>query len=539
MSLDEIYAQARRELNAQIPDKWRIPKNKLPADEVKDVRNWPKNSGLYSELELEITESTVPQLVQKQTDGEWTSVQITEAFCKRAAHAQQLLNCLVEMFFAEALERAKELDEYREKTGSIVGPLHGVPVSMKDNFMLKGKTEVFGFASQVGKRFEGPEIGLVVQLRDMGAVYYCKTSIPPAMMSPDTYCATFGPTMSPANRFHSPGGSSGGEAALIGFGGSPVGVGSDIGGSIRIPAHSCGIYGLKSTINRFSQTGTKTGLKGQNTVPSTFGPLSRNLESIEYFSESVWNWTAEKGRYCPLVIPIPYRKTELPKRLCFGYFKTDGVAHPSPPVLRAMEVTLEAVRRAGHELIEWNCHRHPEAAQVVFKSFTADGGRRFLELLGDEELSPGNKQIFDHVKDIGAGGVWDSMALKSEIEKEYHNQWKDTAAVTTTGRPIDGIICPVSAMPSRPHADYYYPGYTVVQNALELPGVSFPVLKSDKSIDIKEKREFISDFDKQVWEAYNPEVYDQGTVGLQIVTQKFEDEKAIALAKVVSDALMA
>jgi amidase len=76
-------------------------------------------------------------------------------------------------------------------------------------------------------------------------------------------------------------------------------------------------------------------------------------------------------------------------------------------------------------------------------------------------------------------------------------------------------------------------------NALELPGVSFPVLKSDKSIDIKEKREFISDFDKQVWEAYNPEVYDQGTVGLQILTQKFEDEKAIALAKVVSDALMA
>lgn len=538
-SIEEKYAKARADLDAQIPSKWRIPKDKLPAPEVTDVTNWPKESGLYTDLELEITESTVPQLVQKQKDGIWTSVQITEAFCKRAAHAQQLLNCLVEMFFDEALETAKKMDDHLAKTGELVGPLHGVPIGMKDNFLIKGKTEVFGFASQIGKRFEGPEFGLVVQLRDMGAVYYCKTAIPPAMMSADTTCPTFGPSMSPANRYHSPGGSSGGEAALTGFGGSPIGIGSDIGGSIRIPAHSCGIYGLKTTLLRFSQSGTKSALKGQTTVFTTLGPLSRHLESIEYFCNAVWNWTCEKSRYDPLAIPLPYRKVELPKKLSFGYIKDDRIAKPSPPVARAVAKAVEALKRAGHEVIEWVPHRHAESAMIAMKAFTADGGRTFKELLADEPPNPDSADIFASLKDIGAGAVWDNQALKFQIEREYYEKWQATVSQTSTGRPIDAIISPISAMCSRPHKEFYYIGYTVVQNVLELPGVAVPVLKSDKGIDVKEDREFISEQDKKVWEAYDPEKYDKGTVGLQVIVQKYEDEKAIELAKVLSEALKA
>jgi amidase len=130
--------------------------------------------------------------------------------------------------FDTAINEAKSLDEHFKNTGKLKGALHGLPISLKDNFNVKGKDSTLGFVSLVNQPAE-TESTLVQMLRDVGAVLYVKTTTPTAMMIAETVSNTFGRTVNPKNRSLTSGGSSGGESALILFGGSPLGVGSDIG----------------------------------------------------------------------------------------------------------------------------------------------------------------------------------------------------------------------------------------------------------------------------------------------------------------------
>jgi amidase len=137
------------------------------------------------------------------------------------------LNCLSDAFFDEAVERAKALDDHLNRTGELKGPLHGLPISLKDNFNIKGRDSTVGFTSLVNDPSEY-NATLVDVLENLGAVRYCKTNVPTAMMIAESVNNVFGRTVSPLNRKVTSGGSSGGESALIAFGGSPLGIGTDI-----------------------------------------------------------------------------------------------------------------------------------------------------------------------------------------------------------------------------------------------------------------------------------------------------------------------
>jgi amidase len=134
------------------------------------------------------------------------------------------------------LEDARSLDDHLKRTGKPKGPFHGLPISLKDNFNIKGKDSTLGFVSWVNQPAEYNST-LVEMLRDAGAVLYVKTTTPTAMMIAETVSNTFGRTVNPRNRSLTSGGSSGGESALIAFRGSPLGVGSDIGMSPDCPLH--------------------------------------------------------------------------------------------------------------------------------------------------------------------------------------------------------------------------------------------------------------------------------------------------------------
>jgi amidase len=133
MSWQERVADKKKRLDATIPDAWRI--KDVPS--TASVIDFPKGSGLLSEEELAITETSAVDLVQRMAVGVLTSVAVTTAFCKRAAMAQQLLNCTLEFFPEKALARAKELDDYYAANEKVVGPLHGLPISLKDQFRIK------------------------------------------------------------------------------------------------------------------------------------------------------------------------------------------------------------------------------------------------------------------------------------------------------------------------------------------------------------------------------------------------------------------
>lgn len=137
-------------------------------------------------------------------------------------------NCLSETLFDDALKTAKFLDDHLNQTGETVGPLHGLPVSLKDNFCIPGKDATVGFCSWVNDPATSTSV-LVDILVAAGAVPYVKTNVPTAMMIAETVNNCQGRTVNPLNRNLTSGGSSGGESALIVFGGSPLGVGTDIG----------------------------------------------------------------------------------------------------------------------------------------------------------------------------------------------------------------------------------------------------------------------------------------------------------------------
>lgn len=243
-------------INGSIPKKWRLPS-------IPSIEKQPDVTGRFirdflSIDERETTETDAVDIVEKTSLGIWTAEDVTTAFCHRASLAHQLTNCLHETFFEAAIEDAKHLDEYYAQHKAPIGPLHGLPISLKDQFHVKNVETTMGYIGWVntfeGKKGTGKEkvfeSEMVRELRSLGAVLYCKTSVPQSLMTGETVNNIIGYTTNPKNRNLSCGGSSGGEGALIALKGSPAGFGTDIGGSIRIPAAFNGLYGLRPSAGR-------------------------------------------------------------------------------------------------------------------------------------------------------------------------------------------------------------------------------------------------------------------------------------------------
>jgi len=189
----ELCASKRAERDATIPKEWLL--KELPSEQRANVMNVPYECGIMSEQELDLTELDATELLQRMAQGELKCYDVVLAFCKRAAIAQQLvrsllkarvtmrqhlvimtqfakrtqqINCLTMMFVEEALQKAKELDEHHERTGKVVGPYHGLPFSIKDQWAMKGKESNTAIVSQIGyiPQEDAVTVGL---LREAGA----------------------------------------------------------------------------------------------------------------------------------------------------------------------------------------------------------------------------------------------------------------------------------------------------------------------------------------------------------------------------------
>jgi amidase len=123
-----IAAQKQAERLSKIPTEWIIPEDILPSPKDQFVQDFPQKSGFFTERELQLTEATASEVVAMIASREWTATEVTTAVCKRTAVALQLINCVTEICFKEAIARAKELDDYLKREGKTVGPLHGLPI---------------------------------------------------------------------------------------------------------------------------------------------------------------------------------------------------------------------------------------------------------------------------------------------------------------------------------------------------------------------------------------------------------------------------
>ncbi|KAL5118657.1 hypothetical protein ACEQ8H_003508 [Pleosporales sp. CAS-2024a] len=549
----EVLAKQKRDaLLAAIPQEWRI--STLPSiEEQPDVTTYVEQ--FLSTEEVGITSCSADQIAQKCASGEWTAEAVTRAFCHRAALAHQLLNCLHEIFFDAALQDAKALDAYYREHKRTRGPLHGVPVSLKDQFHVKGVETTMGYVGWIGT-FEGKkgtgkekvyESEMVTMLRNAGAVLYVKTSVPHTLMTGETVNNIIGYTLNPKNRRLTAGGSSGGEGALIGIRGSPLGLGTDIGGSIRIPAAFNGLYGLRPSTGRLPYHGMANSMDGQNSILSVVGPLATNAASLRLMTQTILDqkpWDVD-----PLVHEMPWRYTEENSinenihdgrgveksggKLCFGLYKSDGHVQPMPPIRRAVDILVKALESAGHQVIPWTPPSHKRIVETGAKVWVLDAGKDVKSAFGlsGEPMSEQISFFSALDKEATASDIAATNVELRTLRKEYLDYWTSTASQTSTGRPVDAILTPLAPFPAARPNKYKYLGYSTWVNALDYTSVVVPVTHVDKKIDVKDAAfQPLNEQDQKMQDDYDAEIYDGAHVSLQIVGKRLQEEKMLAIA---------
>lgn len=328
--------------------------------------------------------------------------------------------------------------------------------------------------------------------------------------------------------------------------GSVIGWGTDIGGSIRIPSHMLGLYGLKPSSGRFPYQGVAVSTEGQEHVPSVAGPLGRNLESIITVTKVVIDaapWTLD-----PKCHPIPWRNEaflEVQSRpLTVGLLIDDGVVRVHPPIARVLEEVATRLRNAGHELIPWHPgDDHRECIEIMDQYYTADGGediRREMEA-GGEPYIPHVEALVNRGKPISVYSYWQLNKRKLAAQKRYLDKWN--AAHSPSGRKADVLLMPIMPHTAVPHRHCRWVGYTKVWNFLDYTALSLPAGAVSKELDPKLEAlpyyEPRNEMDGWNWQAYDVDSMDGMAVGVQIVGQRLEEEKVLGVAKVIEGLLRA
>ncbi|PSK54799.1 hypothetical protein B9Z65_3888 [Elsinoe australis] len=554
MEWKKVAADKRDSVLSLIPKEWQIPAPPS-TEQQRDVTGTFIQQYL-SQKEIEITETDAPEIVKKASSGTWSSLEIAKAFAHRAAVAHQLVNCLHEIFFEDAFAAAQELDDYLQKHGKPRGALHGLPISLKDQFHVKNVETHMGYVGWIGT-FQGQkstgkervfESEMVKSFRSLGAVLYCKTSVPHTLMCGETVNNIINYTWNPTNRNLSSGGSSGGEGALLALRGSPVGFGTDIGGSIRIPAAFNGLYGLRPSTGRLPYQGMANSFDGAPGVLSVVGPLAPSPSALKLVTQAVLS--EQPWFHDPLVHELPYRpdvETETlrlaqSKQLVFGVLRHDGLCGLHPPVARAIEETVAAVKKAGHKVVEWEpTPNHARLLEIVNKCWNFDGGRDAIRAFALSGETPGPQVIVPDVpdKEYTATEIMETMVEKREACKEYMEYWNETQGQTGSGRPVDAVISPLAPFAAARPEKYTYYGYSVWVNVLDYTSVVVPVTRADKGRDTLDKgyKALNEEFDKKTMESYDPEIYDGAHVAVQLVGRRLQEEKMLALADYVGGLL--
>lgn len=298
---------------------------------------------------LQITALDASQLAAKIRAREFSALQVAEAFCHRAAIAQQLTNCLTEIFFDEALDQARHLDSILQSTGKVIGPLHGVPVSVKDHYNVKGYPTTAGYVSYAANDVKSADAHIVEIMRNAGAVLYAKTNNPQCMMVLETVSNIYGRTLNPWNTNLGAGGSSGGEGALLAQHGSPLGIGSDVGGSIRVPAAFNGLYGFKPSGKRIPTSGWECTMSGAESITAVAGPMGHSVQDLELFFQIVSD--AEPWLKEPLLAMKWQSQIQVmdKAKLTVGVMLSDKVVTPHPYITRVLAEVAQKLIQAGHD----------------------------------------------------------------------------------------------------------------------------------------------------------------------------------------------
>jgi amidase len=504
----------------------------------KDVSNVPATCGILTSAEIDITEKyDAVGLAQAIAARQLTAVQVATAFCKRAIIAHQLTCCLTQWFMDDAIKRAQELDDYLEKTGKTVGPFHGVPISIKEHMPIAGTYSSYG--SIASTQFDEKDCFMVSMLRSMGAVFYCKTNQPQAIMHLES-TSHYGRTLNPFNTNLSAGGSSGGEAALVAMKGSVLGVGTDIGGSIRGPAAFCGIYGYKTTSYLLPTKGFAAhAFAAELNVLCSTGPFTRSLRDIDLFVTTIIDrkpWLQDQK-----VIPLPWTglHTSTRKPLRIGIIENDSFIDPQPPVKRAIAWARSCISDAKYssmfEVKDFKPHNAAEAWKQIRRMYWPGAGKSFkegFESTGEpiHELTKWGWKDAEPYGMLNADQVNELREERDKFRYDFADSWNK--------QDVDIVIGPAFVGPASAHDTAFYWTYTSLYNFVDYPGVVVPTpIRAEAKEQYAPNYKPLSDECRHVKELWEKSNFEGAPVTLQVNARRYHDSELFGALAMLKDAL--
>ncbi|KAI0443365.1 amidase signature domain-containing protein [Xylaria telfairii] len=541
--------------NAKIPNEWVLDDTVVDAAKSSQAVAGDFIESLLDDRTHQITSMDVPDLTQSIGEGKLKAVDVVTAFCKRAAFAHQLSNLLLEIGFDIALRRAQELDDYFEKHGKLIGPLHGIPLTLKDQFHIKGLETSMAFVGWIGT-FEGKkgtgkervvESQLIKELHSLGAVPIGKTTLVQSIWAPETNNNILGYAWNPYNQRLSTGGSSGGEGAMQALRGSAFGIGTDIGGSVSMPASFQGVFSLKPSAGRLSFKDVANTGQGQEIMPTVAGIMGHSVATLQLVFKSLIS--TEPWLNDPYCLPIPWRsekeyKSEREKYLpAFGFMPNDGLVSPHPPVARALKIVQKAMEESGYQLLDWKPPSNNESIEIhgpiargdgcpdVYNAIRASGEPivpEIAHLFPDGKLKPPiplpeYEQIVLHMKDFRA---------------RWNDYWMLSAERTTSGIPVQAVISPVTPYAAILPGKFYHSPYTSVLNVLDYTSVVIPVTFADEERDIVDP-DFkpLTEKDRMNMDSYDANIYHGAPAGVMLIGRRLDEERLLSMAGLVVEAV--
>jgi Asp-tRNA(Asn)/Glu-tRNA(Gln) amidotransferase A subunit family amidase len=448
-------------------------------------------------------------------------VELLQAHLDRIDRLNPKINAYVQVDGERALAAAR-LAERAVVENKILAPLHGVPIS------IKSAIDVAGMRCEAGTQLRAGHVAthdapLVSRLQEAGAIVLGTTNTPELLMAWETDNLLYGRTNNPWDLSRTAGGSSGGEAAAIASGCSAGGVGSDGGGSIRVPAHFCGICGLKPTPGRIPATGHFPQSVGPFALLGVVGPMARSVADLKLLFEVMQGPDLGDPSAAPVPVRWPQfsnthvgadvhvRRASKPR---IGYFEDDGRTPVTLETRNAVKASAQALRSAGFEVEPFRPDGLEKARQLWWKFFGVAGGM----LLGpmtkgrESELSPILKQFNGWV-----------AAESSHTAQTLLDTWIERDLIRTQifeqMEKFPVLLCPVASIPAFHHGERHWQiegqrveyldawSYCEWFNLLGMPAATLPISRSPEGLPI----------------------------GVQIVTRPWDEELALTVAETVEE----
>jgi amidase len=395
-----------------------------------------------------VTRASAATLARWIREGELSSVEVVEAHLARIGAVNPALNAVVCLTAETARAEARAADEARSR-GELRGPLHGVPMTIKDSFETAGVRSTCGTLG-LAEHVPAEDAMVVARLKDAGAILLGKTNTPELTLAFETDNLVYGRSNNPYDLSRSPGGSSGGAAAIIAAGGSPFDLGSDTGGSIRLPAHFCGIAGLKPTSGRVPRTGHLYPPGGFRDAWTTLGPMARYVEDLALLLPLISgpDWRD------PAAVPVPLRD---PTRvtlqgLRIAVYTHHGSLAPTPETAETVLAAARALEAAGGEVKNTRPPYLPLTDELVSSLWAVDGGHAIDRLLSQYGTTRRHKWLKRDPKYQwrGTAAELGELLLQQDQFRSWMLEWM---------ADYDLILCPPCAYPASPHDTCQHPDY--------------------------------------------------------------------------------